>query len=111
MNKMNCPNCKQPIDDKLINRHFASKGGKASRRSIDEGQQAMMQDARTVKKVVDKLADTEGAEYLAGPRGSLVIKSTPEVSEIIFPIADMIESYREADGSIWYRLKRSDKKS
>lgn len=47
---MNCPHCKQEIDDALIAKYLAAKGGKSggkkSRRIITPEQQAKMQEAR-----------------------------------------------------------------
>lgn len=102
---MNCPNCDAPIPEQLIAKHFASKGGKASRRSLDSETARQMVEARSVKGVVERL-EAGGFEHIVEPRGALAIKSTPEVSEIIFPIAPLLESFRDPDGSIWYRLKR-----
>ena len=31
MKNLKCPHCEKPIDEKLINRHFAAKGGEANR--------------------------------------------------------------------------------
>jgi len=43
--KMNCPHCTKPIDDKLISKHLASKGGKASKRQLS---------SETAKKMVEE---------------------------------------------------------
>jgi len=43
---MNCPHCKKEIPTAEFAKHFASLGGKASKRAITPEQQAMMQAAR-----------------------------------------------------------------
>ena len=47
---MICPHCNEEIDDSLIAKHLASKGGKSggkkSKRKITPEQQAKMQEAR-----------------------------------------------------------------
>jgi hypothetical protein len=43
---MNCPHCNQPIPPAELNRHFASHGGKSSKRKITPEQQRVMQAAR-----------------------------------------------------------------
>ncbi len=47
---MNCPNCNTPINDKLISKHLASKGGEKSKRKIGKAAQEKMQAARRKKK-------------------------------------------------------------
>ena len=47
---MKCPHCKKNIDDKLIGKHLASKGGSKSKRSISPIAQKKLQDARKAKK-------------------------------------------------------------
>ena len=46
---MICPHCKKDIDDKLINKHFASIGGKASKRKLSSAAQEKMQAGRKKK--------------------------------------------------------------
>jgi protein-disulfide isomerase len=41
-----CPHCNKEISEKLIARHFASIGGKASKRTITPKQQRAMQAAK-----------------------------------------------------------------
>jgi hypothetical protein len=41
---MNCPHCQKEIPPAELNRHFASHGGKASKRKITPEQQAVMQE-------------------------------------------------------------------
>ncbi|SFV89044.1 hypothetical protein MNB_SUP05-SYMBIONT-5-267 [hydrothermal vent metagenome] len=40
---MKCPHCNETIDDKILKKHFASMGGKKSKRKITPEQQAKMQ--------------------------------------------------------------------
>ena len=47
---MNCPHCTKQIDDKLISKHLASKGGKASKRGISIEAQEKMQAGRGKSK-------------------------------------------------------------
>ena len=47
---MICPHCKKDIDDKLINKHFASKGGAASKRKLSPEAQEKMQAGREANK-------------------------------------------------------------
>jgi hypothetical protein len=47
---MICPHCKKDIPEKEIAKHFASNGGKKSKRKITPEQQAMMQAARKDRK-------------------------------------------------------------
>lgn len=49
---MICPNCKKDIPDKEIAKHFASKGGKKSKRTITIEQQKAMQSARLGNKIL-----------------------------------------------------------
>ena len=50
---MICPCCNTSIDDKLISKHLASKGGKAGSRKISPEAQAKMQAGRKKKKEED----------------------------------------------------------
>jgi hypothetical protein len=43
---MKCPHCKKEISNDVLNKHFASRGGKTSKRKITPEQQAKMQTAR-----------------------------------------------------------------
>ena len=43
---MRCPHCDKDIDEKLLKKHFASLGGKKSKRKITPEQQAELQKAR-----------------------------------------------------------------
>ncbi len=43
---MNCPHYNKQIDNKLISKHLASKGGKSSKRTISPEAQAKMQANR-----------------------------------------------------------------
>ena len=47
---MKCPYCGKAIDDKLINKHFASKGGLASKRNISAEAQKKMQEGKRANK-------------------------------------------------------------
>jgi len=47
---MNCPHCKKEIPESLLNKWWASLGGKVSKRRITPEQQAQMQEARKRKK-------------------------------------------------------------
>jgi hypothetical protein len=46
---MKCPHCKKAIPEKEVAKHFASKGGRKSKRTITPEQQAKMQEARAHK--------------------------------------------------------------
>jgi hypothetical protein len=46
---MICPHCKKNISDVAVAKHLASKGGKASKRTINPQQQAAMQAAKKAK--------------------------------------------------------------
>ena len=48
--RMTCPHCQTDIDDVILARHMASKGGKKSRRTLTPDQQAMMRAAKKSKK-------------------------------------------------------------
>lgn len=43
---MKCPHCTQEIDDALLAKYLAAKGGKVGKREITPEQQAKMQEAR-----------------------------------------------------------------
>jgi len=47
---MICPHCKKDIPDATVAKHLASKGGKASKRTITPKQQAAMQAAKKAKR-------------------------------------------------------------
>ena len=47
---MICPHCKKDIPDDTIAKHLASKGGKASKRTITPNQQKAMQAAKKAKR-------------------------------------------------------------
>ena len=47
---MDCPHCNTPIDDKLISKHLASKGGKASKRQLSPETAKKMVEAREKKR-------------------------------------------------------------
>lgn len=48
---MDCPHCKKEIDDKLVGKYFASKGGKASSRTLSsEDAKAMVRKREAIKK-------------------------------------------------------------
>lgn len=47
---MICPHCRKDIPDYTVARHLASKGGKASKRTITPKQQAMMQAAKKANR-------------------------------------------------------------
>lgn len=47
---MKCPHCNAPIDDKLISKHLASKGGKASKRQLSPETAKKMVEAREKKR-------------------------------------------------------------
>ena len=44
--EMNCPHCNQEIPNKDLAKHFASIGGKKSKRTITPEQQRRMQEAQ-----------------------------------------------------------------
>lgn len=46
---MICPHCNKNIPDSTVAKHLASKGGKASKRTITPDQQRMMQAAKKGK--------------------------------------------------------------
>lgn len=48
--EMKCPHCTKPIDDKLISKHLASKGGKASKRQLSPETAKKMVEAREKKR-------------------------------------------------------------
>jgi len=50
---MKCPLCSKPIDDKLISKHLASKGGKASKRQLNPETARKMVEAREKKRKAD----------------------------------------------------------
>ena len=54
---MNCPHCTKPIDDKLISKHLASKGGGTSKRTDmgagSEGQKKAQEGRRKAKEKRD----------------------------------------------------------
>jgi hypothetical protein len=43
---MICPHCRKDIPDATVAKHLASKGGKASKRTITPDQQKQMQQSR-----------------------------------------------------------------
>jgi len=47
---MRCPNCNHEIPESLLNKWWASLGGKISKRRITPAQQAQMQEARKRNK-------------------------------------------------------------
>ena len=47
---MICPHCQKEIEDALLARYLASKGGKKGTRTLTPEQQAMMLEARNRKK-------------------------------------------------------------
>lgn len=47
---MKCPHCNKSIDDKTVARHFASAGGKKSRRTLLPETAKAMVEARKKKK-------------------------------------------------------------
>jgi len=47
---MKCPHCRKNISEKVISRHFASKGGKLSKRTLTPEQARGMVEAREKKK-------------------------------------------------------------
>lgn len=47
---MKCPHCNTIIDDKLISKHLASKGGKVSKRQLSPEQARAMVEARQAKR-------------------------------------------------------------
>jgi|GEM_PF-2298884 len=51
---MNCPHCQKRIDDKIIARHFASRGGKLSKRELDTVTAKKMVAAREKKRAERK---------------------------------------------------------
>ena len=51
---MNCPHCSKPIDDKVISKHLASKGGQKSTRVISPEAQKKMQEGRARRKSLPK---------------------------------------------------------
>lgn len=51
---MKCPHCGKDISEKLIARHFASKGGKVSRRTLTPEQARDMVKVREDKKAKKK---------------------------------------------------------
>lgn len=46
---MKCPHCEQEIDDALLAKHLAAKGGRSGKREITPEQQRKMQEARKGK--------------------------------------------------------------
>ena len=50
LREMRCPHCKKDIPDTTVAKHLASKGGKASKRTITPKQQAAMQAAKKAKR-------------------------------------------------------------
>ena len=49
---MKCPHCGKAISEKLVARHFASKGGKLSKRTLTPEQAKAMVKAREKKRAV-----------------------------------------------------------
>ena len=47
---MKCPHCDMLINDKLISKHLASKGGKASKRQLSSETARKMVEAREKKR-------------------------------------------------------------
>lgn len=47
---MDCPHCKKTIDDKMIAKYLAAKGGSKGKRLISPEAQAKMQAGRKLKK-------------------------------------------------------------
>lgn len=63
---MICPHCKKDIPEKEIAKHFASNGGKKSKRAITPEQQAKMQDSKRAKLVERSRAYYEAAHKKKG---------------------------------------------
>ena len=47
---MDCPHCKTTIDDKIIAKYLAAKGGSKGKRKISKEAQVKMQAGRQLKK-------------------------------------------------------------
>ena len=51
---MKCPKCMHVIDDKLVAKYRAAKGGAKGKRAINKEAQAKMQAGRQTKKEIKK---------------------------------------------------------
>lgn len=51
---MKCPHCAEDIDEKLISKYFASKGGKISKRVLTSEQAKAMVKSRENRKQTKK---------------------------------------------------------
>jgi len=56
---MICPHCHKPISDKKVAKHFASIGGKKSKRTISPEDRKKMQEGKK-KKTEERKREEEG---------------------------------------------------